>query len=395
MKISRLNSAMTDISDDLLSSAMERSPRKRIVWTKAAALAACFVFAVTAGVMGISRRQQIPSAPETLYVQYASDESQNDYSLTEADSRFDGLLPTDLPDGYTLSGMHSASDGKVLEVVYTSDSGAITLTVADKSRFDSAEREDGVYVEFDDLGAVYKYSQSGSKKGLLEAALSAECFTSREIVEEIPHSYDAALAGECDHKYFNTPHSGEPILHQFQHADMAGFVCTATFEEYWHDMVCCACGETFGGYYKACSETHSNFAGLYRDHGTCPFAAWGVCWTYEYESYKNFEQRFEDYLTYGYPLYWEDTVLELKHLIDIGIYELSDDGMVHQNGYYVIYDLYDDGSSFVARFYDTDENVFVHLYKSLEDEGRRFHYELRKDDVTPDMLERVVYTWGD
>lgn len=410
MKISRLTEAMTNIDDELISGAMvEKSTSKRIVRLKYLAVAACFVFAVTAGVIGISYRQNLPTVPEAEYGDFVTVDSERSVKITEDElknTEFGELFPSVLPEGYKIHGDIVMSGDRLVSAViqkgvYYKTSSAIKIEIADKKWFEddaNTNRKDGgVYFEIGNLGAKYSmYSGADDLSALSEAMMSAACFTEREIAE-IPHSYDGNLAlTHCEHKYYNVQHSGEPTLYQFQHADMAGYVCTATFEEYWHDMICADCGEAFGGYSKVCAEHHSNrddyivtqvdekgFAHGY--FGTCPYESGGACYISEYDSFMKFAQEIEELFTYGYPLHWEDTVIELRDMIAAGIYELDENGLVKPwNGYRVAFD------SGQLRFYSTDENVYLCIIRWY-DENDVPVYEVQRDDPEEFADNKIIW----
>ena len=318
MNISRLSGAMTDIGDDLLDSAMSRTPKRRISWMKAAALAACFVFAITAGAVGIGRKKQdIPVLPDPQAVK----DNKLDEGLTADDiknTRFGAIFPNELPEGYVLDGDIGIYDDTVLKASYSNGDGVLTVEIADKDWFDDVT--DGLYVECDGIGAVYSFSDGHNSAGLINTAMSAECFSKREVVE-VPHSYDAAEAANCEHKYYNVTHNGDPTLYEFDHMCTNGMTCTATLEEYWHDMTCCACGEVFGGYFKVCRETHSLTLEqpVYDKEtdttffGYCGTMYKGFCYPTQdrigLTAADTFQGRIDEWFTYGCPL-------SMKRVID-------------------------------------------------------------------------------
>ena len=415
--ISRLTEAMTGIDDALISGAMvEKSASRRPGRLKYLAVAACLLFAVTAGVIGISQRQALPVAPADEYSdtevggcgEFVTVDPEPSVIWTEEElrgSQFGELFPTVIPEGYEVKGDIALIGDTIVAAtlqkgVYYKTRSTIDIKIADKSWFEDElntnRKNGGVYFECNGLGAVYTMTEGEDLSALTSAVMSASCFTDREIAE-IPHSYDSLeVSTFCEHKYYNVAHSGEPKLYQFQHADMAGYVCTATFEEYWHDMICADCGEVFGGYTKVCAEHHSNrddFIVTQVDEkgfshgyfGTCPYEIGGVCYISEFESFRSFAQDVEEFFTYGYPLHWEDTVIELREMIAAGIYELDENGFVKPwNGYRVAFD------SSQLRFYSTDEEVYLCIIRWYDDDGNAV-YEVQRDD--PEAFADKTIVW--
>lgn len=412
MKISRLTEAMTNIDDELISGAMvEKSASKRMERLKYLAVAACFVFAVTAGVIGISHRQKLPTVPDEAYGDFTTVDSEGSVKITEDElknTEFGELFPSVLPDGYKIHGDIVMSGDRLVSAViqkgvYYKTSSAIKIEIADKKWFEDDQntnrKDGGVYFEIGNLGAKYSmYSGVDDLGALNEAMMSAACFAEREVVE-IPHSYDGLETTTLlcvEHKYYNVQHSGEPTLYQFQHADMAGYVCTATFEEYWHDMVCSDCGEVFGGYTKVCSEIHSN-CGVYAIvdggkhgktvgfYGRCNYTAVGLCYISDFEVYADHARAVDEYFTYGYPLRWEDSIIELRDMIAAGIYELDENGVVKPwNGYLVGFE---DGR---LLFYSLDENAYICPIRWY-DENDQPVYEVQREDPKEFDDNKIVW----
>lgn len=414
MKISRLTEAMTNLDDELISGAMiEKGAPKRTGRLKYLAVAASLMFAVTAGIIGISQRQNLPVVPDDgAYGDFATFDSEGSVKITEDELRnteFGELFPGVLPEGYKIHGDIVMSGDRLVSAViqkgvYYKTSSAIKIEIADKKWFEddiNTNRKDGgIYFEIGNLGAKYSmYSGVDDLGALTKAVMSAACFTEREIAE-IPHSFDGLEITTllCEHKYYNVQHNGEPTLYQFQHADMAGYVCTATFEEYWHDMVCSNCGEVFGGYTKVCSEIHSNCCvyeivsvGKGKDrktvgfYGRCNYTAVGLCYISDFEGYADHARAVDEYFTYGYPLRWEDSIIELRDMIAAGIYELDENGFVKPwNGYLVGFE---DGR---LRFYSTDEDVYLCPIRWY-DENNEPVYEVQRDD--PERFADTTIIW--
>ena len=337
MNISRLTQAMTDIDDELLSDAMEKTPSKsNRSYMKYLAAAACLVFAVTAGVVGIMYERNLPAVPQDG-VTYAHPDTEDDMTvggvhdiepcstvMTEEEvrnSEFGKLFLTIIPEGYKLNGNIRLYDDTVLEAcyqkgVYSKTKSVIKIRMARKSWFetdgDPSPKDGGIYFEYGNIGAIYTMPDGNDYMSLSAAALSAACFTEREYTE-IPLSFEPLEGESCDHKYYNVSHVSEPKRYEFEHGCTNGMICTATLEEYWHDMVCCTCGEVFGGYYRICNEFHSLTLDVpeYRPEDNTIFL--GYCGTHykgfctwdeigtggEHES---FQSRVNEWFTYGCPL---------------------------------------------------------------------------------------------
>lgn len=340
MNISRLTQAMTDIDDELLSDAMTKAPSKsNRSYMKYLAAAACLVFAVTAGVVGIMYERNLPAVPQDE-VAYAHPDTEDDMTvggvhdiepcstvMTEDEvrnSEFGKLFLTIIPEGYKLNGNILLYNDTVLEAcyqkgVYSKTKSVIKIRMARKSWFetdgDPSPKDGGIYFEYGDIGALYTMPNGNDYASLSAAALSAEFFTDRDCVE-VPHSYDTVDAENCDHKYFTVSHVGEPKKYEFEHECPSGAICTATLEEYWHEMTCCACGEVFGGYYRICNEFHSltldtpiyDEETSYVFFGDCGWEIGGAC-TFD-PMYLNedgtfsgsFQERVNEWFTYGCPL---------------------------------------------------------------------------------------------